>query len=1040
MTPTPVPVAVRAYTERVDQPHRSGSPRVWQGWPDDVLVFDTETTTDALQRLTFGSWRQYRWLPDGSLECVAEGLFHDDDLATRDPEGYAALKRYAARRKADVAEGRDRHLTLRSRWNFLWDVFRPLAYSAHALVVGFNLPFDLTRLAASWGEARGRFYGGFSLVLWQSRVRSTGELVESRYLPRLWIKPLDSKRSFMQFATVAQLDPRDAEVTKGPDGRVRYLAFPGNFLDLRTLAFALSNESHSLASACRAFGVTHGKIHAEGHGRISEAYIDYNRRDVLATAELLVALRREFDAHPIGLDPCKAYSPATIAKAYMRAMGITLPFRQFADLPRELSGIAMSAYYGGRAEAHVRKVPLPVVHTDFVSMYPTVNSLMGLSEVLTAESLAVEPYTEEAQALLDHATADRYFDPAAWRGLQWFAEIQPTADVVPTRAQYDPASPGFNIAVSTLTTPHHMWYAGPDLVASALLAGHAPRVLRAVRLVPHGRQTTLRAVKFGGVLPIDPAREDIYRAVVEQRKRAEQDRRRPAVERRRIAMALKVVANSGGYGVMAELNREDLPKDETVPIRVHARGTSFEATTSVPESPGEYCFPPSAALITAGARLMLALLEHEVTAAGGTYVFCDTDSMAIVATKRGGLVPCVDGSQTTRRGERAVRALSWAQVAAIVARFERLNPYDRNVVPKSILDIKSVNFDEHGVQQPLFIYAIAAKRYTFFRVGRRGKVEIIEPSEHGLGHLINPLGKGEDDRDWIRLVWAHIVAEALGVRPPPIPFRHLPALGRIGITSPHLLRPIADAQSQLPIAERIRPCSFLLTGSVRPFGHPVGVDPTQFHLVRPFVDDAREAVATPWTNKYTGEQYAVTTSDRAPPDVAVLKSYGDVLDAYRVHPEPKSANRRGLPCDRRTVGLLYRREIGIESLELHGKEAHRVEDVQAGIVRSWAEVVSKYLDPTLDPWKTDYLPKLRLIPRDLLAERAAISVRAIRAIVNGHSLPSDRTRALLLEVLADPPVVRPKGWTTAKKPRAARRTRRGPRKRLAHKRQKRRRG
>jgi len=41
---------------------------------------------------------------------------------------------------------------------------------------------------------------------------------------------------------------------------------------------------------------------------------------------------------------------------------------------------------------------------------------------------------------------------------------------------------------------------------------------------------------------------------------------------------------------------------------------------------------------------MLALLEHCVTELGGTYAMEDTDSMAIVATKRGGFVPCPGGN------------------------------------------------------------------------------------------------------------------------------------------------------------------------------------------------------------------------------------------------------------------------------------------------------------------------------------------------------------------------------------------------------------
>ncbi len=36
-------------------------------WPDGVLLFDVETTTDRAQRLIFGWYRYARWQPDGTL-------------------------------------------------------------------------------------------------------------------------------------------------------------------------------------------------------------------------------------------------------------------------------------------------------------------------------------------------------------------------------------------------------------------------------------------------------------------------------------------------------------------------------------------------------------------------------------------------------------------------------------------------------------------------------------------------------------------------------------------------------------------------------------------------------------------------------------------------------------------------------------------------------------------------------------------------------------------------------------------------------------
>ena len=53
---------------------------------------------------------------------------------------------------------------------------------------------------------------------------------------------------------------------------------------------------------------------------------------------------------------------------------------------------------------------------------------------------------------------------------------------------------------------------------------------------------------------------------------------------------------------------------------------------------------------------MLALLERCVTDLGGSYAMCDTDSMAIVATKDGGLIPCPGGAYRLQRKD-AVKAL-----------------------------------------------------------------------------------------------------------------------------------------------------------------------------------------------------------------------------------------------------------------------------------------------------------------------------------------------------------------------------------------------
>jgi hypothetical protein len=78
------------------------------------------------------------------------------------------------------------------------------AHRAGALLVGFNLLFDLTRCGVDCGRARVQerrgwaYYGGFSLVLWD--YPSPNGYREHPYRPRLCFKVLDSKRALKGWA------------------------------------------------------------------------------------------------------------------------------------------------------------------------------------------------------------------------------------------------------------------------------------------------------------------------------------------------------------------------------------------------------------------------------------------------------------------------------------------------------------------------------------------------------------------------------------------------------------------------------------------------------------------------------------------------------------------------------------------------------------------------------------------------------------------------------------------------------------------------
>lgn len=133
----PIPLAVRVYPDPPEKKRRGLNTDKWVR-PESMLIFDTETTVDATQRLLFGC---YRFVDQGV--CREEGFFHGDDLSKKEVE---ILRQYVAKHKADAVGRAD--LTLISRREFLKKLYAAV-YKGRCLLVGFNLPFDLARLGFS---------------------------------------------------------------------------------------------------------------------------------------------------------------------------------------------------------------------------------------------------------------------------------------------------------------------------------------------------------------------------------------------------------------------------------------------------------------------------------------------------------------------------------------------------------------------------------------------------------------------------------------------------------------------------------------------------------------------------------------------------------------------------------------------------------------------------------------------------------------------------------------------------------------------------
>jgi hypothetical protein len=455
-------------------------------------------------------------------------------------------------------------------------------------------------------------------------------------------------------------------------------------------------------------------------------------------------------------------------------------------------------------------------------------------------------------------------------------------------------------------------------------------------------------------------------------------------------------------------------KESNKPVKLTCYGIDpepYECTVKHPESPGEFCFPPLASLITGGSHLLLALLERLVTDRGGTYAMEDTDSMAIVASEAGGLVACPGGPYTTKDGPEAIRALTWAQVDEIVALLDWLNPYDREAVKEPILKIESDNRDPKTKEQrQLWCLAISAKRYALFLRDRNGKPILLRKgvnngeddedrwSEHGLGHLLNPSDPTGEDRSWIAQAWLGIVRRSLGLAAAPLSIADRVAVGQIAVSSPEVLKSLTAFNAGKPYAQQIKPFNFILSAHVAPFGHPGDADPERFHLIAPYESDPRKWEKLPWIDEYSEKPYRISASlPSATRSLARVKSYGDVLEEYEFHEEAKCADASGEPCDRQSVGLLGRRRVRIEKLHFIGKESNKLEEVEELSVTDAADVYTEYPDPRRDEWETKWLPMLRSTPVPALLERGV--ARATIYTVRSGRKPQGLTKKKLITAL-----------------------------------------
>jgi hypothetical protein len=886
------------------------------------LIFDTETTTGLGQRLRVGCYRLYR----GSRlrKC---GLFADRDAL--EPDEVALVEAYA----------REQGLRLLSREQFVRWIFFGYGWERRALIIGANLGYDISQLAIDHCPAKdpsGFMRGGFSFTL-----------DPDPRLPRVQVKRLGARATTFRFTIPSGRSPEARNKERGGTAAPHR----GYFLDVLGLGAALFGRKFTLKKLAEELGTKHRKVDSEEHGaRITREYLQYLKRDVLVTWECAEALGEHYEGFGFTQTPVtRIYSEASIGKALLTEAGAQPWLQLQHDLPESVLASILETYYGGRSECHIRRLPVPGAYLDFLSQYPTVFVLQELDRYLFGQGF---DWQEEdpwpTQQLLDRIQPEDVLDRALWPTLDAICLVAPEGALLPTRARYRAAttadgSRAYNLALAYRHGGPVQWWTLADLIASKLEAGHAPKLLRVIRFQPRRRQTGLRPVELNGDVRyrVDPNGDDLIKRLVELRQELKADAAAAAVGRRPdqarllkgLARGVKIQANAIAYGIPIEFNVNEHRRPIDLAVEL-PDGDRYTCKNRRVEAPGRWFNPLITTLVSSGGRLLLATAIALLHRIGGEYAICDTDSLFVVATRNGGLIPCHGGPHQLEDGQEAIKALGHhALLHQFIDRFKPLNPYDRSLGERSILELEPENFEpESGEQIEISCISLAAKRYALYTVEQNRMPRLVgtqdkrHRSEHGLGHLLLPTDPEHGTGPALDAIWEHLIASELGVDHSELGFFDQPAIGRLSITSQPDQNAFKTYNRDKPYREQVRPWHFLAVAQPNPLERARN----QIRcLIGPYRKDLAKLAEQEWIDRGSPDRRYRLRFDNpleVDDETIAAQTLRDYIDEYSRHADAKMVGPDGERCHPWTRGLLQHHRITAIGLIRIGKEANPLLD------------------------------------------------------------------------------------------------------------------
>ena len=617
----------------------------------------------------------------------------------------------------------------------------------------------------------------------------------------------------------------------------------------------------------------------------------------------------------------------------------------------------------------VRRQEVPVIVADVTSMYPTVFILQGLQSLIASKELYYHDVSEETIELLRTLRIGALYNRETWKVLNRLVLLEPNGDLLPVRMRPEDSSEPWAIAIAHYRSETACWYSFADVLAAKIQADTIPKILRAIEIIP-GRRKSLRPVSFRNSVALDPS-EEIFKTIVERRQETKRAKKQsPNSALGRLDLGLKQFAASGAYGIMAEVNVTPSAPGEAK--RGHVYSDITFSSDVRDERPGKFANFILASLVTGGSRLLLSMLEVRVREAGGTFAFCDTDSLAIVLKAESAeSLYCLEGSRARK----------------ILKRFNRLNPYT------GVSELIKIEHED------VYCFAISAKRYVLYTRTAADRIKIVKCSESGLGAIIGR-SERETTKKLARRIWLHILSQEVAMnsgqrrRVQQVCNFDIPLRRKLPLTQPDVLRRFTRYNRNRDYNERVKPFGFLQAMTIASQGSHEDVRP-----IAPFERTVAESRKLPWTDAKTGKPLAIDWEGNGWAQAIPVIRLNEYVERYRMHPESKAGNAQGALCTEETRGPLYPLHLESDASIHVGKEVDRLDEDEGTTLTDNEPIVyrdKKDARTHVAAGLKEAIEYLATLSQDHVSKGLGISERRWRDIAKGLAQPHRvRVRAII---------------------------------------------